>query len=248
VRSALWLALAALLVVTLAVAFSWVLYSPEREYLFDGVKGQPRPELAEWWRLRIPAAVALGTLVAGLAIVLLRTARGRAWLAATSALAVTLLGTAALTGTLFVVHQRATAGPVPCEHPIPRGPNEVFLPRQWTALSLMPDPRDGRAEAERMGPLRDEGVGLERYPGILPFDPFLLDRVTFMGLTLEEVESLLGPPAPARFPDSPSVNYHMAGTVSRYEGATLVLSLGSRWERSDTVKGEHLRLSRLPGY
>jgi hypothetical protein len=62
-----------------------------------------------------------------------------------------------------------------------------------------------------------------------------------VGLTYDEVEVLLGPPVPTEVPDAPSIRYYMRGLHYVYQRATLTLSFGNRWERSDTVIAQHLR-------
>ena len=241
-RSVAWFSVLVLAAVVLALGLSSYLSSPDRAYLFDGERGMTRPEMAFWWRVRVPLVFALGAIASGLLIVMLRATRRRAWLEAVSGISVALLGIGAVTGSLHFIRQQADTKPIECERTTPRAPREVFLSSQWHALSTTPKP--GTA-SQRLGPRRENGVGLKDHPGLIPFDPFLLDRLSFVGLTLDEVESLLGPPVPPRFGDLPHIMYSMSDLRGR-QGARLYLSTGSRWERFDTVQGEHLRLLPRP--
>ena len=243
-KSTAWLSVVILVAVILSVAFSWFLSSPDRDYLFDGERGISRPEVANWWRIRIPMALSLGTIIGGTLIVLSRTARSRAWLESVACIAVAVLGVSTVAGSLFFVRQSAEAKPIECVLPTPGSPNEVFTEQQWLVLSVAPK-RGGVPVLvdveDRMGPLRKGGVGLENFQGRIPYDPFLLDRISFLGLTYDEVEVLLGLPVPTEVPDSPSIRYYMRGFHYPYQSATLTLSFGRRWERSDTVVAQHLR-------
>jgi len=240
-RSLAWLSVVILVAVVLSVAFSWFLSSPDRYYLFDGERGITRPEVADWWRIRVPVAFALGTITCGLLIVLLRTARSRAWLEAVACLAVAVLGASTLAGSLFFVRQQADTKPIECVRPTPQTPHEVFNQGQWGNLASLPTPSALVRPKHRLGPLRQQGVGLEGdYRGVIPFDPFLLDRISFVGLTIGEVESLLGPPLPERLTTS-SISYLMLGFSIHNGRARLILTTGSFLEPSDTVKSEYLR-------
>ena len=242
-----WLPVLILVAVVLATGFSWYLSSPERQYLFDGEKGISRPWGADWWILKIPVAFALGVIAGGTSIVLLRCARSRAWSEAVASLAVAALGVTTVASSLSYVRQKAEAKPIECVRPTPMVPSDVFLDSQWFVLAVTPQPGTLPRIEHRLGPRREKGMGLKDRPGYIPFDPYLLDRITFIGLTAEEVESLLGPPMPSQYPDSPTMQYHMIGFHRSYERATLYLSFGRRWKQSDTVLGENLR-QHLPRY
>lgn len=102
-RSLAWLSVVILVAVVLSVAFSWFLSSPDRDYLFDGERGISRPEVADWWRIRVPVVIALGIIAGGLLIALLRTTRSRARLESVGSIAVAILGVGAMAaGTHYV--------------------------------------------------------------------------------------------------------------------------------------------------
>jgi hypothetical protein len=197
--------------------------SPEREYLFDGERGLPRPEVAAWWMSSLPAAFGAGALAICLVLLLSRAVRARDRIEALGVGSVALLGSAALAGCLYFVEARREAPPPECRRTVPHDPAEVFLPVQWRALSLLPwhERREtGEGSSDTLGPLRDGGVGLARHPGIIPFDPFLLRRLTFVGLAPEAVERLLGPPEPPAFEStSPHhFRYRMVGAGRGHSG------------------------------
>lgn len=84
------------------------------------------------------------------------------------------------------------------------------------------------------------GVGLKDHPGYIPHDPFLLERISFVGLTGTEVIRLLGPPHPG--PDSgPSrMTYFMRGIDHRTASSVLTLSFADRWSQYEAVRAEYL--------
>lgn len=236
-----WLPILVLLAVALATGFSWYLSSSERQYLFDGEKGIFRPWVADWWTVKIPVAFALGVITSGTLIVLLRCARSRAWSQMFASLAMAALGITAVSGALFYVKQKDKAKPIECVRPTPQTPQAVFKDSQWWVLSGTPEPTTLPRIEHRLGPLRENGRGLKDRRGYIPFDPFLLERVTFVGLTAEEVENLIGSPIPVEYPGSAGMMYHMIGFQHTLEKATLYLSFGKRWERTDVVLAESVR-------
>jgi hypothetical protein len=216
-------AVAAVVTVALAVGFSWVVSSPDRDYLFDGERGLPRPEVAAWWRVSLPSAVGAGVLATSLLLLLSRAVRTRDRTETLGVGAVAILSGVALAGGLYFLEtRRELPPPSECSLAVPGDAEEVFLSRQWKALSPLPwhAPRSGEPSSGTLGPLRDDGVGLARHPGIIPFDPFLLRRLTFVGLPRDEVQRLLGPPAPPPF-ESPSPHhfrYRMVGAGVGHAG------------------------------
>ncbi len=244
-KSTAWLPVLALIAVVMATGFSWYSSSPDREYVFDGDRGLSRPEVAEWWTIRIPVAFAVGVILSSLLIVLLRCARRRALGEGVASLAVAILGVSTLAGSMSFVRQQVDTKPSESVRPTPQAPNEVFTSRQWSTLASLPTPSTRVKAEHKLGPLRKEGIGLRGdYTGIIPFDPSILDRVSFVGLTVKEVEDLLGPPLPVRFPNSSSITYQMLGFSPLSANARLILNTGFYFEPSDTVKGQYLRFFR----
>lgn len=236
-----WLPVLILVTVILAAGASWYLSSPDRQYLFDREKGISRPWVAEWWAVKIPVAFAAGVIASATLIELLRCGRRQAWRSLVATATVAALSIAVFTMTMLIVQQQVKDEPPSWVRPTPKYPHQVFLNTQWLVLSITPRSGTISQPGNLLGPLRDSGIGLVEYPGYIPFDPFLLKRVTFAGLTADEVESLLGPPSPSQYPESPTMRYHMHGFPHAYQSATLTLSFGKVWEPSDTVLGEHLR-------
>ncbi len=184
----------------------------------------------------------LGIILGSLLIVLLRSARCREWQEATASIAVAVLGVVALAGSLHLMHRQSRIEPGECEFPTPQSPRDVFLDEQWVVLSLAHGEHtlggcEHRYEARRKG-----GVGLKDYPGHIPYDPFLLKRITFVGLTRVEVDKLLGPPMPDEKLGPSAMRYMMATHDRDYPRAVLSLSFADSWSQYETVRAEHLRV------
>lgn len=243
-----WLPILVLVTVVFVTGFSWYLSSPDQQYLFDGDRGVSAPPwVVEWWTVKIPVAFAAAVIASCTLIEFLRCARKRAWrdLAATATVAALCIASFALS--MLLIQQEVGDEPSVWRRPTPQYRHQVFLHTQWLALSIAPQPGTIPQIENRLGALRDSRIGLKDYPGYIPFDPFLLKRITFVGLTADEVESLLGPPSPHKYRYSPAMRYHMFGFSRAYESATLSLTFGKEWGPSDTVLGEHIR-QHLPEY
>jgi hypothetical protein len=176
--------------VGVALGLAAVLDDSSLAWLFTAERGRPfSPAQLRWWLHDLPLAVgAAGVLMATL-IPVLRALRRRTLLDAVALLAVGALGLAALGGSLQVWSERRLNPPLTRRLPNPRRASEAFLPDQWWALARLP------WGAASSGPLRPKGVGLRDHPGVIPFDPFLLQRLTFVGMTQPQVEAVLGPVA-----------------------------------------------------
>lgn len=241
-KSTAWLPVLVLVAVVLATGFSWYLSSPDREYLFDGEKGLARPEVAEWWRVQAPMVLGHGIILGGLLIVLLRSARTREWQEAAASISVAVLGASALAGFLYFMQQQPSIEPVESELPTPRSPRDVFLDMQWVTLSLAHDEHALGGCEHRYEVRREGGVGLKNFPGHIPYDPFLLKRISFVGLTSSEVENLLGPPFPDKQLRVSVMVYLMTAPDRVFPRAFLRLSFADRWQRFETVRAEYLRV------
>ncbi len=243
-RSLAWLSVVILVAVVLSVAFSWFLSSPDRDYLFDGERGISRPEVADWWRIRVPVVIALGIIAGGLLIALLRTTRSRARLESVGSIAVAILGVGAMAAGTHYVELRAGPEPEPCLLPTPHSPEEVYLPIQWRALAWSSERWNPGVPREPLE-LRGSGVGFQGRPGVIPFDPFILDRITFVGLTLAEVEPLLGPPIPPHNAlPAANVNYSMIGYSYIHGRAHLSLFTGDSSDPNSVIVSEGLHFFR----
>ena len=242
-KSTAWLPILVLVAVVLATGFSWWFSSPDREYLYDGERGLARPEVADWWTIRVPVAFAVGLIACGTLIVLLRSARSGAWAEGVASIAVAVLGVSTLAGSMVLVRQRLDSGPVESKRLTPTMASEIFNRSQWDDLASLPIPsvRSTAKPKHRRGPLRKGGVGLKGdYAGFIPFDPFLLDRVSFVGLTAADVEKLLGPPLPERIPNPASMTYQMLGFSIHNARARLILVTGTYFAPSETVESEYI--------
>jgi len=113
---------------------------------------------------------------------------------------------------------------------------EVFSKREWQVLAK-PD-----YATVPFGELRPEGVGLVGKPGVIPLDPQLLKRVTFVGLEVTRLEALLGPAAAPWIPNQPfgGVGYRMHPPVDRCHTLALILTFEPDRRQVPVVVSERL--------
>ncbi|MDH3525670.1 MAG: hypothetical protein OES32_19025 [Acidobacteriota bacterium] len=247
-RSTGWLPVAILCVTVLAIGFSWFSSEPDRAYLFDGDRGLPRPEVREWWAYLLPAAVSAGAIAIIVLLAALRSLRRGDVITACGHASVGLLGLLAFTGASLYSGLRTAPPPEPPELPSPRAPEDVFLAVQWSDLARsFEDWRDGDSVPPGV-PLGPAGIGLVGHPGIIPFDPFVLHRISFVGLSVREVEALLGPPlSESRSPLPTTAMVYVSRGPSAASGrATLMLATNGPTDRpTSIVRAESIRLQRL---
>ncbi len=216
-----------------------VLARPDAQYLFAGVMGGPRPDLARVWSLLVPFVAGLGATLAISGIALLRTLReGRpddALLIATTGAAGVLL--------LLLVHSLASGGAA--DRPRnPRTAYEAFTSGQWRTLADTDSP-----ERPSLGPLREAGPGLRDYPGYIPYDPCLLVRRSFLAMSDQEVIDVLGPPLAnlnkdGRYPHR-YLQYRMVDSTPRRRIANLILRVDPDENQGRHVVGENLYPLRI---
>jgi hypothetical protein len=228
-----------LLVAVAATALSLFLSAPQNEWLFTGEKAIPfGSEQLRWWILLLPLALGGGTIASISLIAAIRTVRDGHRLGACAALAVGVLGTVSLaTAVSFGAQWRVFR-----QQPMPRPPRpltwiDAYLPEQWWDLAFHLRESPLTPPHIRMG-----GVGVEGYPGYIPFDPFLLKRVSFVGLTPDAVASMLGPPLP-REQASHGLQYSMAGGPDAVT-ASLYLAVENDEHGNPRVASERLDVRR----
>lgn len=233
-------ALAVLVVVVLVVAWG-ALLSTTYSWLFVDGQGRIQREKALWTTLELPRAAGVGAVAAITLIGSLRSLRRRFVLETVNGLAVGLLGAVAVIACLAVVHRPPPPEP-PDPRVRPRVPSQAFIYEQWWAIG-------------RLGPEGGRGTGRKGLsdppdlpPGIIPFDPFLLDRVTFVGLTVAEVARVLGPgeevPVPA--PRQGTWLRYVAAPPDPYPGrGYLTLLLQGKPSAEEVIVAEYYSLDRV---
>ena len=233
------LPIAILLIAVATTALALFLSAPQNEWLFSGEKAVPfGSEELRWWIFLLPLALGGGAIVSFSLVVAIRTLRDGHRLGACAALAVGVLGTVALATTLsFGAQWRILQ-----QQPKPRPPRpltwvDVFIPEQWWDLAF-------RLRDSPLTPphIRKGGVGVEGYPGYVPFDPFLLRRVSFIGLTPEAVTGLLGPPLP-REQGPYGLRYSMPNGSSHVT-ASLDLAVEKDEQGTPRIVAERLAVNR----
>ena len=225
-----------LLIAVITVAIALALSSRDFSWLFTTSMGVPlAEEQVFWWLLLLPLGVGAAAITSLCVVLSVRRLRSRAWLKAVDSAAIGFLGVLALSGALSVGHRWAMLKHRPVPPPQPQNRYDVFIPEQWADLAYRP------VRERRLGPLAATGVGLRDYPGHIPFDPFLLRRVTFVGLRAEQVEAALGPPSPREREGQPS--YYMAHGPG-WLTASLYLFYGLDERRTTVVVAERLVIHR----
>jgi hypothetical protein len=227
------------LIAVAAVGLSLAMSAPGSAWLFTGERGAPlSQQQLRWWFVLLPLGLASAAIAAMTVLATLRALRCRQYLNASNAFAVGVLGVGAVATALTVVSQWRMEQRYPKPKSRPVHSSDIYLPEQWWDLATQlrdrnPVPR-----------LRESGVGLEGYPGFIPFDPFLLKRVSFVGLTREQVTELLGPPRPPKRPwDAGEPAYFMAnqpGLIS----APVQLQFAKNRRGEVVVVAEYLTLHR----
>lgn len=248
-KSTSWIPLTILVLVVLSIGFSWYLTEPDREYLFDGERGLPRSEVRNWWTYKLPVTVSVGLIATLISLTGLRSLRSGDLRGAVGLAAVGALGLLALAAANLYIGVRNAPPPEPAGLPTPQTPGGVFLWSQWHDLAKASEHWAEYDWDDMGGELRADGIGLDGRPGLLPFDPFLLERLSFLGLTVAEVEELLGP----RYLHS-DISYEQGGMAYLMRGyrsfatsrAMLSLALdGPPDDRTSVVRGEYLRIIRF---
>jgi hypothetical protein len=141
----------------------------------------------------------------------------------------------ALSGALNVGYRWRVLRLAPTELFSPKSAKHVFIPEQWRALA------QSEFHAQALGPLQPSGIGLRDHPGMIPFDPFLDRRFSFVGLRVEQVYSVLGQPEPGR--TESTLHYFMPNGPGRLT-ARLYLWTGRAEEGIDVVRRQRLIVSR----
>ena len=198
-------------------------------------------DLLNWWFVAVPLAVGSAAIVAIVAIAAVRSSRAGGSRDIVGILATGILGIAATGVGLWLPDHWRLLEHGPAVHaPIGIATSPVFLPEQWRNLTIVMRQRNGDATLQ----LRPDGIGIDRAPGFIPFDPFLLKRVTFKGLGSKQVTDLLGPPMqPPRLPDPGWAPYAMIGGPVLVR-ADLRLSYEPDDRGTPVVRAESLYIAR----
>jgi len=238
--------LAVLVLVVLSLGFTWYLTAPDQEYLFDGDRGVRRPEVRDWWAYQLPAAISVGLIAMLVLVAGLRNLIHGDLAGVVGQAAIGFLAFAALAGAYLYIGARNSPPPEAPGPPTPHHPDQVFLWSQWQGLADNSAAWSESQWDDQRPELKENGVGLLGRPGFVPYDPFILDRISFVGLTAADVEVLMG--TPFIYPDNPpslrnGMIYLMRRPGSKgITSAVLSLALdGPKTDPLSTVRGQHIR-------
>jgi len=232
-----------LLMVILVVGWQWLASNPDWSYIYDGDRGILRPEVEDYWVSRVPRVVGYGSVLALLLIGSIRAWRSREWSLLASGMGVSVLAIGLLI-LVTIPSQRASTASEKHARATPKSPSEVFSWEQWWALQLVT-----LHDVQELGDLLESGIGLAEHPGFIPYDRFLLDRVTFIGLNQAEVERLIGPPNRiGYFRDYKSLSYVMIGEPTTWLNGGLTFRIRRTVDGDFLVDEELIRGTRRPQY
>ena len=225
-----------LAVVATAIGVSLYLSAGDKAWRFTMDRGMPMAEAQVfWWLVSLPLAVGAAWILLVSLISASRLYKERRLRRSINALCVGVLGVVALTGALNVGYRWRVLRLAPTELLSPKSARHVFIPEQWRALARF------RLHDKVLGPLQPSGVGLRDHPGMIPFDPFLDRRFSFVGLRVEQVYDLLGQPEPDI--NGSALSYVMPNGPYLTTGR-LILSTGRDEQGIDVVRRQILTVRR----
>ena len=236
-----------LLIVVLAVGWQMLASNPEWSYIYDGERGVVRNEVQDYWAFRVPRVVGFGSVIALLVIAAVRAWRTKTWSLLASGIGASALGLGLL-ALITTPSQSGISEPDTQLRPIPRSPSKVFGWEQWWALQSV-TLSEGLPGESKLGNLLESGIGLAEYPGFIPYDRFLLGRVTFIGLNQAELERLVGPPRRiGHSQDYKFLTYVMIGEPPRWLNGLLTFRIRRTVDGDYLVDEELIRGTRRPEY
>jgi hypothetical protein len=188
------IAIVALAITCAAVAASAVAGSRSHAWLFTTTMGRPlAEEQVYWWLVLLPLGVGAMAVLSLCGVSAVRACSVRDWRLVVALVSIGALSVAAMAAGLDLRYQWLTLQQGAPQLARPSSHHEVFRRQHWQALAqqLL---HEGRPTPD----LLPGTGGIEGHPGMIPFDAYLLKRLTFVGLRPEQVEVLLGPPLPRK--------------------------------------------------